>query len=241
MRRNKNKYLLKFFVAIISFLLSIPLFAQYKPWNYNKFHIAVQGGVSWPYDRFGTGHNVKYASFVNKGYNVVLQTAYYYSPNYGYGINLIWNEHSVNNEKLAEEYLKNKPAYKTAVANVGSFYMPTVTAGMYFQIPINEYFAFTATLHAGLQAVVKPAGTVNITTTFSTITIEETGFTTAKFVWYYKFGMQFRVAPKVHAVVDAAYTGATYQFEYKRNNEDISEPQHIGDVMYRIGVAYKFN
>ncbi len=241
MRLDYKKYHVKFFTAIIFLLLSLPLYSQYKPWNYNRFHVAVQGGVSWPYDRFGTGHNIKYASYVNKGYNIVLQTAYFYNPNYGFGINFIWNQHSVNNEKLAEAYLKTKPAYKSAVANVGSFYMPTVTAGMYFQIPLNEYFAFTGVLHAGMQTVVKPAGIVRVTTAFSTITFEETSFTMAKFVWYYKFGMQFKVAPNIHVVLDAAYTGAVYQFEYMRNNEEISEPQHIGDVMYRLGVAYKFD
>ena len=171
----------------------------------------------------------------------MFQSAYYYTPNYGFGINFIWNSHSVNNNKLAEAYLKTKPAYKSAVASVGDFYMPAFTMGMFFQIPLNEYFAFTAAMHGGLQMVMKPAGTVNVTTTFSTITIEETAVTLAKFVWYYKFGMQIKVVKNVHIVVDAAYTGATYQFEYERNSESISEPQHIGDVMYRIGVAYKFD
>ncbi len=241
MRREYKKYGFGVLITVMSLLLPYHSQAQYKPWNYNKFHIGVQGGVSWPYDRFGTGHNIKYASYVNKGYNIILQTVYFYNPNYGFGINFIWNEHPVNNEKLAGAYLKSNSAYKTAVAEVGSFYMPTVTAGMYFQIPLNEYFAFTAALHAGVQTVIKPAGRVDVTTNFSTITIEETGLTMAKFVWYYKFGMQFKIARNIHLVFDAAYTGAIYQFEYSRNNKEISEPQHIGDVMYRFGVAYKFD
>ncbi len=236
MRKRVNLYLLIFMVLFISPSL---LFSQYRYWNYNKLHVSLQGGLAWPFDRFGTGHNVKYASWVNKGYNITLQGAYFYSPNYGVGMNFILNAHNVNKEKLEQAYL-DSPAYLSATANVGSFYIPVVTAGMFFQVPLSEYFAFTGAIHAGVQTVVKPPGEVIVTTRFSTISYKETGAVQANFVIYYKFGMQIRVANGVHIMLDAAYTGSTYMMEYYRNDEKITEPQHIGDVMYRLGVAYKF-
>ncbi len=214
-------------------------YSQYHYWNYNKLHFSLEGGIAWPFDRFGTGHNIKYASWVDKGYNITLQGAYFYSANYGVGVNLILNAHKVNTKKLENAYLTS-PAYLNATATVGSFYIPVVTAGMFFQMPLNEYFAFTGELHVGLQTVVKPAGEVVITTRFSTISYKETGAVQTNFVIYYKAGMQIRVANGVHLRINAAYTGSSYMMEYYRNNEPIYEPQHIGDLMYLLGVAYKF-
>lgn len=241
MKINRKIYSFISGLILVAFTLPKTAHSQYRPWNFNHFHVAVQGGVAWPYDRFGTGHNLKFASYVDKGYNVTLQGVYFYTPNYGFGINLILNTHPVDNKKLAEAYLKKNSAYTGATATVDPFYMPIFTMGMVFQIPLNEYFAFTGALQAGMQTVIKPAGDVLLTTVFSTVPITETGVTQSKFVIYYKFGAQIKVAKSVHIAIDAAYTGATYQMEYERNSESVSEPQHIGDVMYRTGIVFKFD
>ncbi len=241
MKKQRRIYWFVFLLTLSAFILPKSLFSQYRPWNYNKFHIAIQGGLVSPYDRYGTGHNLKFASYVNKGYNLTVQGVYFYTPNYGAAVNLMLNVHSVNNENLALAYLKTKPAYTNAVASVGSFYLPAFTMGMVFQIPLSEYFAFTASLQAGLQTVVKPAGTVMVTTVFSTIPIRETSDIETKFVIYAKFGAQIRIAKSLHIVADAAYMGSSYDMEYNRNSEIIKETQHIGELMLRLGMAYKFD
>ncbi len=240
---NKRKIIYRTFFILLLALFAMPksLFSQYRRWNFNQFHFALQGGVAWPHDRFGTGHNLKFASYVNKGYNILLQGVYFYTPNYGIGLNLIFTDHPVNNDKLGQAYLNSNQAYTNVVANVSDFYIPIFTMGMFFQMPLNEYFAFTAALHVGTQTVIKPAGVVTATTLFSTIPFVETSDVETKFIIYYKFGVQFKIAKYIHGVIDAAYTGSTYQMKYYRNEKLINEYQHIGDVMYRLGIAYKFD
>ncbi len=241
---EKRKYIkcIGIFLLIMTFNSSVMAqyhyYYRFKPWD--KYQFSIQSGLSWPYDRFGNHSNLNFSSFATPGYNVTLQSIYFYTPNFGVGINLMLNINPVDNKKLAQAYVNSKDAFIDATATVSPFYETSVLMGIYYQVPLSDYFAFTFSMLAGMQTVYKPAGRVYVKGLFVTIPFVESKDEQTNFVFYYKFGMQIKLYRLVYLEASAAYIGSTYNFEYYRNNNKILQKQHIGELMFRLGVAFKF-
>lgn len=232
-----------FLLVIILMLMALASHAQYR---YSRIqgpsYIALHGGFTQGLGAFGRMEsNYSYGTFAKNGSHIGLEGAYFYSENIGFGTMLRANYHTVDSDKLADEYLKDVEQWIDASAEVEPFLIATGLMGFFLDLPTNEYFSFTFKLMAGLTVARKPWGKVNLTAIdLSQHNRKESSAWDSQFTLLNSIGTRINLNQwSIHVNID--YMGTKFHFDYTTAGYEQTLEQHIRLISYNLAIAYRFN
>jgi len=226
------------FLLSLSFCLSFPLTGNGQGKETGMLKLRTGYGI--PIKSFGkfTG-DLDYSSFVTGGAHYGLEGFYFYSENVGFGGLLSYNRNKIDAQRFTGAYINSNFIYDTAFVNINPFRTVIGLVGFCFDLPLNEYAAFTFKMMAGALTVTKPAGIVRVQTEDGDeLFFRETKDTRAKFTIFTAAGMRFSPLPDWSVTMEVEYIGAQFDFSYKMNEAPVNRTNHVQLLMLNFGIAY---
>ncbi len=232
---------LKIKIGVVTLLLAIVSFAQAQRYYISRGHFDGRAGVSLPMFDFGDGDGTQLAAHASTGFNLGGSIAYLYSRHVGVEFNLNYNRNSVNSTSLADAYLAMDTINTiSASAKAGAFSDISGSAGLRFDLPVNEYFSFVFKMGGGLRSVYKPDANITLVTLQGTEKFSETSDNQIIFALYSSAGGKMQIRDQLYVNFAASYMGSKINFEFAKNGIATTENVHIGIVMLTVGVGYSF-
>jgi len=202
--------------------------------------LKLRTGYANPINSFGKfAGKLDYSSFVKGGAHFGLEGYYFYSANVGFGGLFSFNRNKVDSHRLSGAYINSNIEYDTAFANVDPFNSVIGLVGFNFDLPVNDYVAFTFKMMTGALIVTKPSGNIRVETTDGDeLFFRETEDTRAKFTIFTAAGMRFSPLRNWSITTEFEYIGAQLKFSYKMNEVIVKRSNQVQLLMLNIGIAY---
>lgn len=228
-----NKFIIVVFL-IIGFAVSIS--AQEKGTGIVK----VRMGMALPTSDFGKNDgSLQYSSFVGNGLNMGFESAYFYNDNIGIGVLLSYNRTRIDQNRLVGAYINANNQYDTAFSNVAPFRMVAGLIGIHFNLPVNDYFAFTMKFMMGTFVVQKPAGTVKVFQNDNTVQLfSQTENISSNFAILPGLGFRINPIENWGITTDMEYIGSTLPFKFNDSGQSVEIEQAIKLFVVSFGIQY---
>ena len=197
-------------------------------------------GYAQPFGSFGKNSgNLDFSGFVTGGPQYGFEGVYFFSENAGLGGLLSYSRNKVDEQRLAGAYINSNINYDTAFATVNPFSTIIGMFGIYYDLPVADFMAFTFKMMAGSLMVIKPEGVVRVQNRVtSNIQFVETSNFSSKFAIYTGAGLRFNPIGNWNITTDIEYVGSQLDFSYNRNNEPVKSSNRIQILTFTFGIAY---
>jgi len=197
-------------------------------------------GYAQPFGAFGKNSgSLDYSGFVTGGPQYGFEGVYFFSENAGFGGLFSYSRNKVDEQRLAGAYINSNINYDTAFATVNPFSTIIGMFGIYYDLPVADFMAFTFKMMAGSLMVIKPEGVVRVQNRVtSNIQFVETSNFSSKFAIYTGAGLRFNPIGNWNITTDIEYIGSQLDFSYNRNNEPVKSSNRIQILTFTFGIAY---
>lgn len=236
---NKIFYSLLLAVLIL-FFGSIALKAQYYVYR-GPSYVAINGGYSLPNSNFGKMEGtLNYGTFVNPGMNLGVEGAYFYSENIGFGMLVNVHYHTIDLDRLEQNYLDYYPEYLQAKADVKPFVTIAPMMGFFADLPVSDQFSFTFKLLSGFYIARKPEGKVVLSGPLPR-TYDEQFAVATNFAIYTSAGIRYSPFYHWSLHLNAEFVSSNFEFEFKNDGKDVIQKQLVRSILFTAAIAYRFN
>ena len=218
--------------------LFISLQSYSQEFIYRRGLATLSIGTGVPGYDFGKQSGIYLSSYAKLGTSITGEVSYFYNWNVGINFMITYNVNPVDEGKLAAGYMLESPAFHTVNAKSEAFRDIAGLGGMVFDVPINDYFSVTFKTMMGLRNIYKPTASIETTTVFSEVNYYETHDNKLVFAFLFATGARVYVNDLFNVHLNFSYMGSTMNFEYLRNNKEISQEVHIGVLSIQAGVSY---
>ncbi len=184
--------------------------------QYNPSFVGVRIGPGIPFSSFTKGISTINNGFASIGGNVVVEGAYFYSKNVGFGGLISTSVFPVDEDDYGQQFVKNNCKYSEVIVDAEYYYTAAVMGGWYFDGKItNTIISLTAKLMAGFYWARNPA--VNFKHVYSdvaSVVLHQKSSSQSNFAFYYGVGAKFDIWENIGLSFNVDYISSHFDFYY---------------------------
>jgi hypothetical protein len=226
------------FLLIISLLLITHSFSQ--GYMYNRGLVSLSIGLSIPSYGFGNNDGINLSSYAKLGTTISGEVSYFSSKHVGFGFILNYNVNPIDDDKLANAYRIQSPAFIDIDVTSKPFSDIAGVAGFIFDMPFNDYVSFTVRMMGGLRNVYKPSVLIQTKTIYTSIDYYETHTNDVVFAFLFGFGVKYAINDIMNVHFNSSYMGSMLELDYMRNKREVNQEAHLGALSLLFGASYAF-
>jgi len=226
------------FLFILSFIILTSSYAQ--GYMYNRGLVSLSVGLSIPSYGFGNNEGINLSSYAKVGASISGEVSYFSSKHLGFGFMLNYNVNPIDDDKLANAYRIQSPAFNDIEVTSKPFRDIAGVAGFIFDMPLNDYVSFMVRMMGGLRSVYKPNVIVETNTIYTSIDYYETKTNDVVFAFLFGFGVKYAINDIMNVHFNSSYMGSMLELDYTRNKREVNQEAHLGALSLLLGASYSF-
>ncbi len=183
--------------------------------------------------------SLQYTSFASKGQSYGFEATYFRSNNIGLDLLVFVNNNRLDENRLIGAYMNSNSLFDTAFVSVDPFRTLGGMLGMYFDLPVTDFFSFNLKFLMGTYIVQKPAGEVRVLTQQSeTLLFSQTETISSKFAILTGVGIKASPIQNWGVTIDAEYIGSGLEFVFNENGQSVSIDKNVKYFLISFGISY---